>query len=62
MLDNCEHVLDGVSELVHRLAGLCPGLTVLATSRRPLDVAGQQVWLVPPLDVAEVTGTAVQPR
>ena len=33
MLDNCEHLVDGVAVLVERLLTRCPELTVLATSR-----------------------------
>lgn len=48
VLDNCEHVLDGVGELVADLAELCPGLTVLCTSREALQVAGERVWRLGP--------------
>ncbi len=36
VLDNCEHVVDAVSELVPRLLDSVPGLTILATSRCPI--------------------------
>jgi non-specific serine/threonine protein kinase len=38
ILDNCEHVPDGVAELVTTLLRSCPNLSVLATSR-PRDLA-----------------------
>ncbi|CCG04190.1 BTAD domain-containing putative transcriptional regulator [Blastococcus saxobsidens] len=61
VVDNCEHVLDGASELVNRLRSGCPTVDVLATSRQPLHVAGQQVWPVLPLDVVDRgPGTAVE--
>ncbi|WRL67057.1 AAA family ATPase [Blastococcus brunescens] len=61
VVDNCEHVLAGASGLVNRLRDRCPDVRVLATSRQPLDVSGQQVWPVAPLDVVEEgPGTAVQ--
>ena len=47
--DNCEHLLDSVVELVEPLLGRSPELTVLATSREPLGVAGETTWRVPPL-------------
>ena len=50
VLDNCEHLLDDVGRLVAGLLRVCPGLRVLATSREPLDVAGEQVWRIPRLD------------
>lgn len=49
--DNCEHLLDSVVELVEPLLGRSPGLTVLATSREPLGVAGETTWRVPPLSL-----------
>jgi predicted ATPase len=49
VLDNCEHVLDAAADVVERLTGACPGLTVLATSREPLDVPGEQVLRLAPL-------------
>jgi predicted ATPase/DNA-binding CsgD family transcriptional regulator len=50
-LDNCEHVLDGVTPVVERLLGECPGLTVLATSRARLMVPFEWVFPVPPLSL-----------
>ncbi|MCP2336167.1 BTAD domain-containing putative transcriptional regulator [Actinomadura rupiterrae] len=49
VLDNCEHVVDAVADLVGRLLATAPELTVLATSREPLGVAGERVRAVPPL-------------
>jgi len=51
LLDNCEHVLDTVSELVELTLRWCPNVQVLATSREPLGVPGEVVWSVPPLPV-----------
>ena len=51
MLDNCEHLLDACARLAGELLGSCPGLRVLATSREPLGVAGEAVFVVPPLAV-----------
>jgi non-specific serine/threonine protein kinase len=49
VLDNCEHLVEACAGLVDRLLRGCPRLTVLATSREALGVAGEQAWLVPPL-------------
>ena len=38
VLDNCEHLVGGVTALVERLLSACPRLTVLATSRARLMV------------------------
>ena len=53
VLDNCEHLLDASAELVVALLGAAPGLTVLATSREPIGVAGEVSWRVPSLSVTD---------
>lgn len=50
LLDNCEHVAGAVAELVERVLSTAPGVRVLATSRILLDVPGEQLFRVPPLD------------
>ncbi len=50
VLDNCEHVVDATSELVHHLLGAAPAIRILATSREPLQVAGERVYPLPPLE------------
>ena len=49
VLDNCEHVVDGVSELVSLLLTRCPDLSLLATSREALHVPGEHLYEAPPL-------------
>ena len=56
-LDNCEHLLDACARLSQRLLASSAELRLLATSREPLRVAGETVWLVPPLPVT-ATGTS----
>ena len=51
VLDNCEHLLDACVRLAGDLLGSSPGLRVLATSREGLGVAGEAVFVVPPLGV-----------
>jgi predicted ATPase/class 3 adenylate cyclase/DNA-binding CsgD family transcriptional regulator len=53
VLDNCEHLLDACAELVVALLGAAPRLTVLATSREPIGVAGEATWRVPSLSLAD---------
>jgi predicted ATPase/DNA-binding SARP family transcriptional activator len=50
VLDNCEHVLDAVADLVDSAVGTCHGLTVIVTSREALGVDGERVIRVRPLD------------
>ena len=49
LLDNCEHLLTAVGDLVADLLTACPGLTVLATSRAPLRLRAEREWEVQPL-------------
>jgi non-specific serine/threonine protein kinase len=42
LLDNCEHLLDSIANLTGRLLATCPALQVLATSRAPLRLQGEQ--------------------
>ncbi|HEY0374452.1 MAG TPA: LuxR C-terminal-related transcriptional regulator [Amnibacterium sp.] len=49
VLDNCEHLVDGVAALVEHLLLASPGLTVLATSRTRLAVPFEWVFPVPGL-------------
>jgi len=58
VLDTCEHVIGGCAPLVAALLREAPGVTVLATSRQPLDMPGEHVFPLLPLPVPE-PGTAV---
>jgi predicted ATPase len=49
LLDNFEQVLDAAPDIGHLLEA-CPGVRVLATSRAPLRIAGEQELAIPPLD------------
>jgi predicted ATPase/class 3 adenylate cyclase/DNA-binding CsgD family transcriptional regulator len=51
LLDNCEHLLEPCARLADPLLRSCPDVTVLATSREPLGVAGETVWRVPSLSL-----------
>jgi predicted ATPase/class 3 adenylate cyclase/DNA-binding CsgD family transcriptional regulator len=53
VLDNCEHLLDASAEVVVALFGAAAGLTLLATSREAIGVAGEAMWRVPSLSVAD---------
>jgi predicted ATPase/DNA-binding CsgD family transcriptional regulator len=49
ILDNCEHVLTAVAELVATLLRACPALQVIATSRARLRVRDEQALRLEPL-------------
>ncbi|AFR49398.1 putative ATPase [Gordonia sp. KTR9] len=58
VLDNCEHVLDAVAEVVVALQDRCPNVTVITTSRAPLGLATEQIIVLDPLPVPDVDATA----
>lgn len=51
LIDNCEHVLDSAAEALGRLLEQRPGLSVLATSRSPLELASESIVALAPLAV-----------
>src|SRR6266851_2574257 len=51
VLDNCEHLGDGVAPFVERLLARCPRVSVLITSRARLLVPFEWVYPVPPLSL-----------
>ncbi|WP_216853694.1 LuxR C-terminal-related transcriptional regulator [Phytoactinopolyspora halotolerans] len=53
VLDNCEHLADGVAPFLERLLERCPEVSVLATSRARLMVPFERVYSVPPLSLDE---------
>jgi predicted ATPase/DNA-binding CsgD family transcriptional regulator len=51
ILDTCEHLVDACALLSEVLLRAAPRLKILATSREPLDVMGEQSLLIAPLEV-----------
>jgi predicted ATPase/DNA-binding SARP family transcriptional activator len=49
VLDNCEHVLRGAANLVGALVSMTQDLRVLTTSRAPLGLSSESVYLLPEL-------------
>ncbi|MCI2421340.1 winged helix-turn-helix domain-containing protein [Saccharopolyspora sp. K220] len=49
ILDNCEHVIESAAKFAHRVLGECQRLRILATSREPLGITGEELWAVAPL-------------
>jgi predicted ATPase/DNA-binding NarL/FixJ family response regulator len=56
LLDNCEHLLGAVAPLVTEMLGAAPRLAVITTSREPLQVPGEHVIPIPPLQVPAGNG------
>ena len=61
VLDNCEHVLDAVAELVDTITA-APDVHVLVTSREPLGLEGEQVRRVQSLDVPDLQAPVDEAR
>ena len=49
ILDNCEHLIGAAAQVADALLRAAPGLRLLATSREPLGIPGEQLWPVEPL-------------
>jgi predicted ATPase/DNA-binding CsgD family transcriptional regulator len=62
VVDNCEHMVEACAALIDRLLRRCPKLSILATSREPLRVDGENVWPVSTLSVPSDTAPAVEVR
>jgi predicted ATPase/DNA-binding SARP family transcriptional activator len=53
ILDNCEHVIESAAVFADRVLGACWRLRILVTSREPLGITGEALWLVEPLALPE---------
>ncbi|MFJ9471191.1 ATP-binding protein [Streptomyces caniferus] len=49
VLDSCEHLVDACRDLLGDLLTAAPGVTVLVTSRQPLDLVGEWTTEIGPL-------------
>jgi predicted ATPase/DNA-binding CsgD family transcriptional regulator len=66
ILDTCEHLVDACAMFAEAVIARAPRVTMLATSREPLDVSGENACPVAPLpiprraDAGAPAGTAVE--
>ena len=60
ILDNCEHVIDGCAELAGMLLKSTDRLRIVATSREPMGIDGESVWLLESLDAEDAHRLFVQ--
>ena len=60
LVDNCEHLLPGIAELIAGLVASSSGVRVVATSREALGVAGERVCPVGPLPVPSADASVDQ--
>ncbi len=60
VLDNCEHLLSAAAALAADILRSCRGVRILATSRQPLGVGGEQVFGLRPLSLPPPRTAALQ--
>ena len=58
ILDTCEHLVDACAALAGEVLREAPGVTMLATSRQPLDVRAESTFQLRPLPVPDVDDEA----
>ncbi|MEX1007956.1 MAG: NB-ARC domain-containing protein, partial [Acidimicrobiia bacterium] len=51
VFDNCEHLIGAAARTVDAIVRACPGVRVLATSRKGLGLRGERQMTVPSLDL-----------
>jgi predicted ATPase/DNA-binding winged helix-turn-helix (wHTH) protein len=60
LLDNCEHLVETVADVTERILHAAPRVSIVATSREPLAVMGEQVRPVAPLPVDDLGSVAFE--
>jgi len=53
VLDNCEHLVEACARFAESVLRGCRDVRILATSREPLNIAGELEWRVPPLETPD---------
>jgi predicted ATPase/class 3 adenylate cyclase/DNA-binding XRE family transcriptional regulator len=54
IFDNCEHLISACASVASALLQACPQLQILATSREPLSIPGENQYYVPTLTIPEM--------
>lgn len=49
VIDNCEHLLHDAASTVAAILQAAPDVDIIATSREPLGIGGEQIWAIPTL-------------
>ena len=62
IVDNCEHVIAEAARVAEALMRNCPRLSILASSRERLAIAGESVVRVPSLPAPEANGALTASR
>jgi predicted ATPase/transcriptional regulator with XRE-family HTH domain len=58
ILDNCEHVIEHVREIVAQIIEDCPKIRIIATSREALMITGERAFRLPSLSAPPLTPTS----
>jgi predicted ATPase/class 3 adenylate cyclase len=58
IFDNCEHLVAATARVIAALLRACPKITVCASSRQPLGIAGERAYRLPTLAVPVVEACA----
>ncbi|WP_308640096.1 adenylate/guanylate cyclase domain-containing protein [Paenibacillus silvisoli] len=53
LLDNCEHLVEVCASIAAELLEKCPLLSIMATSREPLNISGETIWRISSLELPE---------
>lgn len=61
IFDNCEHIRPAAAKLIARLLSSCAGVSILATSREKLGIAGEANWQLSPLPVPPLAEPGIAP-
>ena len=59
VLDNCEQLLEDIADLVDALLGTDTELSILITSREPLNLDDEQIFTLPPLPIMDQSQTQI---
>ena len=54
VVDNCEHLIGPIADLVDQVLARCPDVLIVATSREPLGIDGEALCVLPPLGLPPV--------
>jgi predicted ATPase/class 3 adenylate cyclase len=60
ILDNCEHLVDASARAVAGILQSCAEIRILASTRQPLGIAGEQTYRMPSLDSASAVELFVE--
>ncbi len=54
VFDGCEHLIESVGRVIAALQRACPGVKILATSRQPLGLGGEETYRIPSMRLPAV--------